>query len=185
MHQLMKRRKKWGPHRLKWPQPTSLSFSNTFSNVIFFYTQPKTDCWFRSFRHNVFYSSASEETESCLPAFHWQENGCWDFQLGGKNEMLQSAEAEHRESWRRDKNVSIHANWCPDPPPGCHCLLSGVGIKGPFTGHEDFHFSPARPHPFPLPVLLLVLGQLWYLKGVGEKRPLRRRAFRRNETLSL
>lgn len=71
--------------------------------------------------------------------------------LGGKNEMLQSVEARSRESWRRDKNVSIHANWCPDPPPGCHCLLSGEGIKGPFTRHEDFHcFSnfhsaPSRP----------------------------------------
>lgn len=104
-----------------------------------------------AFWHNVFYSSASEETQSCPPASQWQENGCWDFQLGGKNEMLQSVEARSRESWRRDKNVSIHANWCPDPPPGCHCLLSGEGIKGPFTRHEDFHcFSnfhsaPSRP----------------------------------------
>lgn len=60
--------------------------------------------------------------------------------LGEKNEMLQSVEAQSRESWRWDKNVSIHANWCPDPPPGSHCLLSGEGIKGPFTRHGDFHF---------------------------------------------
>lgn len=69
----------------------------------------------------------------------------------GGNEMLQSGEAQCRESWRRDKNVSIHANWCPDPPPGCHCLLSGERIKGPFTKHKDFNFfctvflSPLQP----------------------------------------
>lgn len=60
--------------------------------------------------------------------------------LGG--EMLQSVESWSRESWRRDKNVSIHANWCPDPPPGCHSLLSGEGINGPFPRHEGFHFHP-------------------------------------------
>lgn len=139
MHLLMKHRKKWGPHSLKWPQPISLSFSNMFENSVF-YMQSKTAWWFWSFWHNVFYSSVSEETEICLPAFQWQKNGCWDFQLGGKNEMLQSVEAQSRESWRWDKNVSIHANWCPDPPPGSHCLLSGEGIKGPFTWHGDFHF---------------------------------------------
>lgn len=162
MHPLMKHRKNWGPHSLKWPQPISLSFSNMFSNSVF-YMQSKTAWWFRSFWHNVFYSSVSEETESCLPASQWQENGCWDFQLGGKNEKLQSVEARSRESWRRDKNVSIHANWCPDPPPGCHCLLSGEGIKGPFTRHKDFHFFSTRPHPIPLTLLLLL--QLPYLIG--------------------
>lgn len=101
---------------------------------------------------------------ACLPAFQWQENGCWDFQLGGKNEMLQSVEARSRESWRRDKNVSIHANWCPDPPPGCHCLLSGERIKGPFTRHGDFHFFPTSTL-FHLTLLFLLLGQLWYLIG--------------------
>lgn len=50
---------------------------------------------------------------------------------GGKNEMLHSVNARSGESWRRDKNVSIYANCCPDPPPGCHCLLSGEKIKGP------------------------------------------------------
>lgn len=50
---------------------------------------------------------------------------------GGRNEMLQSVNARSGESWRRDKNVSIYANCCPDPPPGCHCLLSGEKIKGP------------------------------------------------------
>lgn len=145
MHPLMKHRKKWGPHSLKWPQPISLSFPNMFSNSVF-YMQSKTAWWFWGFWHNVFYSSVSEETESCLPAFQWQENGCWDVQLGGKNEMLQSVEARSRESWRRDKNVSIHANWCPDPPPGRHCLLSGKRIKGPFT---DFHFIPSHTAPTP------------------------------------
>lgn len=76
-----------------------------------------------------------------LPASsQWQENGCWDFQLGGKKWDVTVREAQSRESWRRDKNVSIHANWCPDPPPGCRCLLSGERIKGPFTKHKDFHF---------------------------------------------
>lgn len=50
---------------------------------------------------------------------------------GGENEMLHSVNARSGESWRRDKNVSIYANCCPDPPPGCHCLLSGEKIKGP------------------------------------------------------
>lgn len=148
MHPLMKHRKKWGPHSLKWPQPIRLSFSNMFWNPVF-YMQLKTAWRFWSFCHNVFYSSVSEETESCLPAFQWQENGCWDFQLGGKNEMLQSVEAQSRESWRRDKNVSIHANWCPDPPPGCHCLLSREGIKGPFTRREDFHFFSDQASSIP------------------------------------
>lgn len=94
-----------------------------------------------------------------LPALQWQENGCWDFQLGGKNEMLQSVEAQSRESWSRDKNVSIHANWCPDPPPGCLCLLSGEGIKGPFTRHGDFHFFLASTL-FHLVLLFLLWGQL-------------------------
>lgn len=171
MHPLMKHRKKWGPHGLKWPQPISLSFSNMFSNSVF-YMQSKTAWWVWSFWHNVFYSSVSEETESCLPAFQWQENGCWDFQLGGKNEMLQSVEARSRESWRQDKNVSIHANWCPDPPPGCHCLLSGKGIKGPFTRHEDFNFFPTRLYPFALTMVLLFLGQLCHLPRCWKrKRP--------------
>lgn len=52
---------------------------------------------------------------------------------------VQSVEAECRESWSGDKNVSIHANWCPDPPPGCRRLLSGEGIKGPFTRRGHFH----------------------------------------------
>lgn len=129
----------------------------TCSQILYFiWNRKQLGGW--SFWHNVFYSSVSEETESCLPAFQWQENGCWDFQLGGKNEMLQSVEARSRESWRRDKNVSIHANWCPDPPPGCHCLLSGEGIKGPFTRHEDFHFFPTRPHAFSPAPLSLLLG---------------------------
>lgn len=169
MHPLMKHRKKWGPHSLKWPQPISLSFSNMFSNSVF-YMQSKTAWWVWSFWHNVFYSYVSEETESCLPAFQWQENGCWDFQLGGKNEMLQSVEARSRESWRQDKNVSIHANWCPDPPPGCHCRLSGEGIKGPFTRHEDFHFFPTRPPPVALTLLLQFSGQLCYLPRCWQRK---------------
>lgn len=165
MHPLMKHRKKWGPHSLKWPQPISLSFSNMFSNSVF-YMQSKTAWWLWSFWHNVFYSSVSEETESCLPAFQWQENGCWDFQLGGKNEMLQSVEARSRESWRRDKNVSIHANWCPDPPPGCHCLLSGEGIKGPFTRTWRLSLlSDQASSILSLPLLLPLSGQFWYLIG--------------------
>lgn len=83
--------------------------------------------------------------------------------FGGENEMLQSVEAQSRESWRGDKNVSIHANWCPDPPPGCYCLLSGEGIKGPFTRHEGFLFLPTRPLPVPLTPLSLPSGRLSYL----------------------
>lgn len=41
MHLLMKHRKKWGPHSLKWPQPISLSFPNMFSNSVF-YMQSKS-----------------------------------------------------------------------------------------------------------------------------------------------
>lgn len=106
----------------------SLSFPNMFSNSVFYMQSKKQLVVFWAFWHNVFYSSASEETER----LKWQENGCGDFQLGGgKNEMLQSVNARSGESWRRDKNVSIYANCCPDPPPGCHCLLSGEKIKGP------------------------------------------------------
>lgn len=61
-------------------------------------------------------------------------------------ETLQSAEAQSRESWRRDKNVSVHANWCPDPPTGCRCRLSERGIKGPLTRHQHFLVSPGRTH---------------------------------------
>lgn len=103
-----------------------------------------------AFWHNVCYSCASEETESCPPAFQWQESDCGDFQLGGKKMRCYSQWRHTAEkSWRRDKNVSIHANWCPDPPRGCHRLLSGEGIKGPFTTHEHFHVF----HPGPLPFL--------------------------------
>lgn len=36
MHTLMKRRKKWGPHILRWPQPISLSFSNMCLHSMFY-----------------------------------------------------------------------------------------------------------------------------------------------------
>lgn len=169
MHPLMKHRKKWGPHSLKWPQPISLSVSNILGFCILYAIEKQLGDSV-AFWHNVFYSSVSEATESCLPASQWQENGCWDFQLGGKNEMLQSVEARSRESWRGDKNVSIHANWCPDPPPGCHCLLSGAGIKGPFTRREDFHFFPTRRHPFSLTLYLRLLGQRRYLNKCWKRK---------------
>ena len=42
MHPLMKHRKKWGPHILKWPRPISLSFSkNVFSNSVFYMRSKK------------------------------------------------------------------------------------------------------------------------------------------------
>lgn len=130
---------KWGPHSLKWPQPISLSFSNMFSDSVF-HMQSKTAWRIWSFWHNVFYSSVSEETESCLPPPRDKRMAVETSSLGGKKWDVTVREAQSRESWRRDKNVSIHANWCPDPPPGCRCLLSGERIKGPFTKHKDFHF---------------------------------------------
>lgn len=108
----------------------SLSFPNMFSNSVFYMQSKKQLGVFWAFWHNVFYSSMSEETERRMHAFKWQENGCWDFQLGG-GEMRCYSQWMRRESWRRDKNVSIYANWCPDPPPGFHCLLSGEKIKEP------------------------------------------------------
>lgn len=126
MHPLMKHREKRGPHSLEWPQPVISKHVLKFR--VLYAIGKKQLVVFWAFWHNVFYSSASEETER----LKWQENGCGDFQLGGGgNEMLQSVNARSGESWRRDKNVSIYANCCPDPPPGCHCLLSGEKIKGP------------------------------------------------------
>lgn len=61
----------------------SLSFPNMFSNSVFYMQSKKQLGVFWAFWHNVFYSSTSEETELRMHAFKWQENGCWDFQLGG------------------------------------------------------------------------------------------------------
>lgn len=59
-----------------------------------------------AFWHNVFYSSASEETQSCPPASQWQENGCWDFQLGGKKwDVTVSGGTEQRKLETRQKCV--------------------------------------------------------------------------------
>ncbi|KAK7891663.1 hypothetical protein WMY93_023626 [Mugilogobius chulae] len=77
----------------------------------------------------------SEETESCPPAFPVTRGGLWRLRAWGENEMLQSVEAHSREELEMRQNVSIHANWCGDPPAGCRRLLSEKGIKGPFTTH--------------------------------------------------
>lgn len=98
-----RRGKKWRPHSLKWLQPISLSFSNMFSNSVF-YMQSNTAWWFQSFWHNVFYSSVSEETVSCLPASQWQEDGCWGFQLGGRDVTV-SGVMEQRKLETRQKCV--------------------------------------------------------------------------------
>lgn len=141
--------KKWGPHSLKWPQPISLSLSNMFSNSVF-YIQSKTAWWFLALLAQCF-PFICEWGDTELPA-RLPVTREWLLSLPawGENEMLQSVEAQSRESWRQDKNVSVHANWCPDPPPGCHCLLSGKRIKWPFTKHEAFHFFSTRPHSYPL-----------------------------------
>lgn len=82
---------------------------------------------------------SSEETRSRPPELPMTRERLWRLPAWGreggekKKEMLQLVEAQSGESWRGDKNVSIHANWCPDPPPGCRRLLSGKGIKGPFA----------------------------------------------------
>lgn len=73
---------------------------------------------------------AKRQSAACMPS-NDKRMAVETSSLGGKNEMLQSVNAQRGESWRRDKNVSIYANWCPDPPPGFHCLLSGEKIKGP------------------------------------------------------
>lgn len=147
MHPLMKHRKIWGPHSLKWPQPISLSFSNMFANFVF-HMQSKTAWWVWSFWHNIFYSSVwVKRQRAARPPSNDKRMAVETSSSGGKNEMLQSVEARSRESWTQDKNVSIHANWCPDPPPGCHCLLSGKGIKGLFTRHEHFQASSVRSYP--------------------------------------
>lgn len=67
---------------------------------------------------------------------------------GGKNEMLQSVEAQSRESWRRDKNVSFM-------PTGVLTLLQAAiafcqerELKGHSTNkdfHSLFHHLPSYP----------------------------------------
>lgn len=66
---------------------------------------------------------------------------------GEKWDVTVSGGTEQRKLETRQKCVySCQLNWCPDPPPGCRCLLSGEGIKGPFTRHEDF--CSTRPRAF-------------------------------------
>lgn len=93
---------------------------------------------------------ARRQSAACMPS-NDKRMAVETSSLGGKNEMLQSVNARSRESWRRDKNVSIHANWCPDPPPGCHCLLSGGKIKGPsvFKSFPGSAFVPLHVAPSP------------------------------------
>lgn len=129
MHPLMKHREKWGPHSLEWPQPVISKHVLKFRVL---YAIEKTAWCFLSLLAQCFLficERGDRAPHACL-----QMTREWLLRLpawGGKNEMLQSVNARSGESWRRDKNVSIYANWCPDPPPGCHCLLSGEKIKGP------------------------------------------------------
>lgn len=149
MHPLMKHREKWGPHSQKWPQPISLSFSNVFSNFSF-NVQSKTAWWFwRVLAQCLLFMCVWRDRE--LPAcLSMTREWLWRLPAWGEKMRCYSQWRHTAEkSWRRDKNVSIHANWCPDPPRGCHRLLSGEGIKGPFTTHEHFHVF----HPGPLPFL--------------------------------
>lgn len=76
----------------------SLSFPNMFSNSVFYMQSKKQLGVFWAFWHNVFYSSASEETERRMHAFKWQENGCWDFQLGGEKWDVTVSECA---AWRK------------------------------------------------------------------------------------
>lgn len=161
MHPLMKHRKKWGPHSLKWPQPISLSFSNMFENSVF-YMQSKTAWWFWSFWHNVFYSSVSEETEICLPAFQWQKNGCWDFQLGGKMRCYSQ--------WRhRAEKVGDETKMCLFMPTGVLTLLQAAIAfcqERELKGHS--HDMETSTSFWQALQLLLVCFPLWYLVGSGK-----------------
>lgn len=106
----------------------SLSFPNMFSNSVFYMQSKKTACCFLSLLAQCFLFICEREDGAPQMTREW----LWRLPAwGGKNEMLQSVNARSGESWRRDKNVSIYANCCPDPPPGCHCFLSGEKIKGP------------------------------------------------------
>lgn len=125
MHPLMKHREKRGPHSLEWPQPVISKHVLKFRVL---YAIEKTACCFLSLLAQCFLFICERGDRAPQMTREW----LWRLPAwGGKNEMLQSVNAGSRESWRRDKNVSIYANCCPDPPPGCHCLLSGEKIKGP------------------------------------------------------
>lgn len=130
--------KKWGPHSLKWPQPISLSFSNMFSNSVF-YMQSKTAWWIWSFWQNVFYSSVSEETESCCCLPMTRE---WLLRLpawGEKWDVTVSGGTEQRKLETRQKCVYSCqlVSW-----PSSRLPLPSVRrgeLKGPFNKHKYFH----------------------------------------------
>lgn len=125
MHPLMKHREKRGPHSLEWPQPVISKHVLKFRVL---YAIEKTACCFLSLLAQCFLFICERGDRAPQMTREW----LWRLPAwGGKNEMLQSVNARSGESWRRDKNVSIYANCCPDPPPGCHCLLSEEKIKGP------------------------------------------------------
>lgn len=144
--------KRWG--RTVWndrSRSAPVIFKHVFKNPVFYAI--RNSLLNRSLFGTMFSIHVwVKRPRAACPPFHWQENGCWDFQQRREKMRCnsQSVEAESRECWSPYKNVSIHANWCPDPPSGSYCLLSGGGIKGPFTGHEDFLFIPTRPHLSPL-----------------------------------
>lgn len=175
MHPLMKHRKKWGPHSLKWPQPISLSFSNMFSNSVF-YMQSKTAWWFWSFLAQCFlFICEWRDTE--LPA-RLPMTREWLLRLPAWGEKMRCYS-----QWRHGaEKVGDETKMCLFMPTGVLTLLQAAIAfcqERELKGHSpDMKTSTAFPTSTLLPLallLVLLLGQLWYPIGAegGELFPLR------------
>lgn len=165
MHPLMKHRKKWGPHSLKWPQPISLSFSNMFSNSVF-YMQSKTAWWFWSFLAQCFlFICEWRDTE--LPA-RLPMTREWLLRLPAWGEKMRCYS-----QWRHGaEKVGDETKMCLFMPTGVLTLLQAAIAfcqERELKGHSpDMKTSTAFPTSTLLRLallLVLLLGQLWYPIG--------------------